>query len=216
MNLKSIFIPITCYNVSAYNNVIYFDDVTSAQRNPHVAVLTPGYYTTSDLLSAIAASMTAVASGATYTCAINTVTQRIIITSTLNFAMTFSNTLNSASEVLGFPNTDSDAVALTQTGTAPINLATTLCFNISINNATGTTSTTTASTSFVIPSLVPSVPSQMYYEIPLNFPQSVTFETTKYLNICIYDDQHRPLTFTNNWYMIVEVMEPEVHDKTLF
>jgi hypothetical protein len=203
LRLKSIYLPITLYTVSALNNTVYFTDT-----QPRVATIASGYYNNATtFMTNLAAAMNAASGGAgIYTCTQNALTLLLTVTCTVPFSMTFSQTTASAAEMMGFSNANSAAAALSQTGTAIMNLSTTLCYNVSINRATGTTSLTGASTSFVIPALS-TTPSEQYYEVLLNMPQSITFSSTNVLDIAIYDDSHRLMNMQSNWYMMCEAID---------
>lgn len=198
LRLKDIYLPATAFNVASTNNTIYFTDTA-----PRIAVITPGYYTNATLFTAISAAMTVASGVSTYTAQIISLTQNLLVSSTGTFQFTFSQTTNSMAEILGFSAVDT-GVSTAQSGFSPLNLSTTLCYNIDINHSIGTITTTTTSTSFVIPALQASVPSEFYFQVPLQMPQGIEFQATKTLVIGIYDDQHRILNLTSNWYMTCE------------
>jgi hypothetical protein len=197
LRLKDIYMPLTAYNVSSTNNTVYFYDTAA-----RVAVIPPGYYSYTTLFAALASAMTSAGAG-TYTASLVALSQAISISSTVSFSLTFSNTVNSMAEILGFPAVNRSA-ATVQIGASTLNLATPLSYNIDINGATGTLTTTTASTSFVIPVLSNSVPSELYFPVPTQMPQSISFPSTRTLEIGIYDDSHRLLNIGTNWYMTCE------------
>ena len=178
LDLKAIYLPITYYNISTLNNAIYFTDTVA-----RVGLIAVGYYSSgSTFISAVLTAMNNASGGAgTYTCTLNALTKAITVSCNIPFAFTFSQTISTAAELMGYKNANT-IVATSQLATATLNLSTSLCYNISINNASGTTSLSSASTSFVIPALT-TTPSEMYYEVPLNIPQRITFQTTKYLDI---------------------------------
>jgi hypothetical protein len=198
LSLKSISLPLTYHNVAAgINNKVYFTDTA-----PRVATLSPGFYTIPLLLTQLAAAMTSASGSVTYTCAIDDLTQLLTVTGTGVFAFTFSNTIASAAEVLGFANVDNVTASLTQRSSSILNLATTTSFNIVVNDAAGTQSVTGAnSCSFVIPALANSFAVQEYI-VPDTMPQTINFTPTRQLTIGIYDDNHRLLNFCSNWYMM--------------
>jgi hypothetical protein len=201
LSLKSIMLPITCYNISSSNNLVPFYD-TSAK----VATLSPGFYTTALFLTNLTAALNAASSAGVYSCTQDVLTSRLIITCTVPFTLSFSGALTSAAEVMGFNAVNSASAALSQTGVSPINLSTTLCYYMSINGASGTRNMNSTTTGFVIPALSISQ-GISYYEVPLNMPQSIHFESARVLDINIYDDNRRLLTFSANWYMICEAEE---------
>lgn len=203
LSLKAIYLPVTCYNVATgINSSIYFTDTQA-----RVANIAPGFHSgATTFMTAVSDAMTAASGGAgVYSCTLNAVTQLLNISCTIPFSLTFSNTQGTSSEMLGFRNVDT-ATATSQTATAVLNLTTTLCYNISINGAQGAASLSGASASFVIPALT-TTPSNLYYEVSLTMPQSITFQSSKHLDIAIYDDTHRLLNMQSNFYMICSVIE---------
>lgn len=96
IQIQNAMLPLTFYNINTSNNSIIFDDGTL-----RLVTLTPGSYTSAQLISAMKVAMDAV-SILVYTITLNTITQKITISSTVNFSIDFTSQTSSLSKMLGF------------------------------------------------------------------------------------------------------------------
>lgn len=96
IQIQNAMIPLTFYNINTSNNAIIFNDGTL-----RLVTILPGSYTSIQLASAIQVAMNAV-SILVFTITINTITQRMTISSTANFSIDFTSTTSSLSKMLGF------------------------------------------------------------------------------------------------------------------
>lgn len=186
-SLKSIMIPVTYFNINETNNVVYWSDTSGSKT----CLLPPGYYNSFAMLaSALATAMTAAGAG-TVTCSVSPLNNRLTISNTVNFQLTFgNNTSNSAATILGFVGT-SPNMALTQTGSKTMNLNTTTCYNFQFSTAYPSLRTVdNKSFTFSIPALT-ATPNMFYYEPPVQFPITFRLNSTRALQIRITDDQYR-------------------------
>ncbi len=102
--VKTVTVPYKMYPVNNTNNIIYFQESTG----PLVAAqISPGYYTITTILAQINSVMNSASPNSqTYTATYDNTLDRITITSSGTFSLQFSNTVNSASSVLGFSHTN--------------------------------------------------------------------------------------------------------------
>jgi hypothetical protein len=199
--LCSAYMPVTSYNISSTNNRIPFYENGAAK----VAVLTPGYYASSDLIAQVATQMTAASSGfATYSATQSALPLRITVTSTQLFMFQFGSVpLNSCAAVLGYLPVDTPS-ATSQTATNMYNLATIRSFNIQLNSETQFTDVNGRGCTFVVPILGNSG-SVSVYEPTKAFPQTVFFTSpTSQLTIQVSDDNGIPLNFSADFYLILK------------
>lgn len=96
IQIQNAMIPLTFYNINTSNNTINFNDGIA-----RVATLVPGTYTAQQLAANMKIVMDAI-STLVYTITINTITQRITISSTANFSLDFTSLISSLSKMLGF------------------------------------------------------------------------------------------------------------------
>ena len=200
-NLKSIFIPITFYNVNVYNNQVFFTDNSGS----HIAYITPGIYSTPTFMTALGNAMTSIGSGSVYTVIKDPVTCCInIISSSSAFSFTFgTNQLNSSAIMMGYNSVDTP-MSFSQQSQGMINLSQIRSFNISINNINRVSNLNGIGYTFVIP-VTNNIPSLMLYEPPPNYEQFICFDSpTQTLNISIYDDNHNLLQCFSDFYMILQ------------
>lgn len=182
--LKQAVIGLSYFNINSTNNLIYFYE-NGANKT---AVLTPGFYADSDLLVQLASAMNAASAGfSIFTVTRSQLPMRISIVSTNAFQLLFSNTLNSASEVIGFLPVDT-ASSTSQVAQNISNLSTLRSFSITINNENGFNDSVGAACTFVVPVLGVSG-AIICYEPTSHFPQRVTFNAaTTTLKIKVRDD----------------------------
>lgn len=127
IELLTFSLPMTFYNVNENNNKIYFNDGTDK-----IATLTPGNYDITDFLAELKTEMDSV-STITFTPTYSNISMKITITGDSAFTLTFgTNTTNSSSKILGFPDVDTSS-SVTQVGTNTINLSVPLYINICID-----------------------------------------------------------------------------------
>lgn len=199
--LKSIMLPITYHNINSSNNVVYFTDTGGA----HTATLTSGHYSSvTTLCTTLAAAMTTAGAG-TVTCTEDSLTGLITVTSTVNFTFTFAtNTLNSASLILGFIG-DSAVAATSQVASRMPQLNSTSSYNFSLSSTAGAFRTLRGeSYTFCIPALS-STPSSAYYEPSSHFPITFRINSTTELGIKIFDDQYHILNnMSSNFFIVLQ------------
>jgi hypothetical protein len=194
--------PVTFYNVSPVNNRISYTDGNGA----HTAILPPGYYSTSQYLTAIGTNMTI--GGITYVATKDALTFAVTVTaSTGLFSFTFgTNSNHSAATMMGYPLIDTPS-AISQSASGLINLAQTRSFNISVNNITATSDLNRIGYSFVVP-VTSNTPGVEYYETQAGFQQYIRIDSpTRTLDIVVYDDNNDILPLYSNWYMILQPMD---------
>jgi hypothetical protein len=200
-SLKQVVIPLSYFNINATNNIIPFYENATAKT----AVLTPGYYSDSDLLVQLASAMTATSAGfQTYTVTRSALPMRITIAGTQNFQLLFgSNTVNSAAEIIGFMPIDTPS-ATSQLAQNISNLSTLRSFSINLNMENGFSDSIGNASTFVIPILGVSGAINIY-EPPLHFQQRVTCNSsTSNLRIKVTDDNANALGLCSDWYMILQ------------
>ena len=199
-SLKAMSLGVTYYNVNSTNNMVYFTDTGGART----CALTPQYYISMAALATnLATAMNSVGSG-TVSVTASASTLRLTITNTVAFSMTFgTNTLNSASIILGFVGNSAGA-AITQIGTQSANLSTTLSYNFQLSNSTSELRTLDGKQfTFCIPALT-TTPACCYYEPSVAFPIVFRIDSTRNLGVKIFDDQFRILNnMTADFYMIL-------------
>lgn len=100
VELLSLSLPQTIYNINSTNNVIYFNETGPLLST----TITPGNYSASILASTIASTLTTASPNLyTYTSSISNLTYKMTITSTGNFSLLFgSNILNSIGPFIGY------------------------------------------------------------------------------------------------------------------
>lgn len=199
-NLKSIFIPITFYNVNVYNNLVNFTD----SKGAHTATITPGIYTTSTYIAALGIAMTSAGSGSMYTVSINSNSSITIASSSSTFALTFgTNQTNSGATMMGYQLFDT-VMSSSQQGTGMLNLSQIRSFNISINNINRVSSLNGNGYTLIVP-VTGTTPNIMTYEPATNFEQFFYIDQpTQTLNISVYDDYHNLLQCSSDFYMILQ------------
>jgi hypothetical protein len=199
--LCAAYMPVTNYNVSGTNNRIPFFENGAAK----VATLTPGYYTSSDLIAQVASQLTAASAGfATYSCVQSALPLRITISSTAPFSLQFgTDSVNSAATILGYLPVDT-GTASSQTAPNMCNLASVRSFNIRLNNECQFNDVNGRGCTFVVPILGNSN-SVSVYEPSIQFPQTVTFSpAVSVLNISVCDDNGIPLDLSADFYLILQ------------
>ena len=200
-SLKQAAIGLSYFNINSTNNLVYFYENATAKT----AVLTPGFYSDADLLVQLASALTtASTSFQTYTVTRSSLPMRITISGTQNFQLLFgSNTVNSASEVIGFLPLDTPS-ATSQVAQNISNLSTLRSFSINLNNENGFSDSAGSASTFVIPILGVSG-AIMMYEPSLHYPQRVTFNSsTTTLRVKIADDNAKTVNLSTDWYFILE------------
>lgn len=198
-SLKQIVIPLSYFNVNETNNLIYFYENGSLK----IATLTPGYYDDNTLLVQLASSLTSASGGfSTYTVSRSVLPMRITIASTNNFQLLFSNTINSAAEVIGFSPLDT-LTATSQVAQNISNLSTLRSFSISVNGENGFNDSVGSACTFVAPILGVSGAISIY-EPPLHYQQRITFSSpTTTLRIKVANDNGVAVNLSADWYMIL-------------
>jgi hypothetical protein len=200
--LKSVTLPATNFNLNSSNNVVYFNENDGALKT---CVIPIGYYSGfADVANALALSMSAAGTG-TYTCSVSSLNNRLTVNSTVNFKFLFgSNSLNSASIVLGFVN-NSASSATSQTGSQIMNTSITTNYNFIISDASSSIKTLDGkSFTFSVPPLS-ATPNLIYFEPSERFPITFRFEATRNLKIKIVDDKQRVIPNLNSdWTLTLE------------
>ena len=199
--LKAVFMPVTYYNVSSTNNLLYFTDANGT----HVASIPIGYYTSSTYLATVGSIMSAASPGITYSLVKDSTTLAVTITaSSGTFALTFgTNTIHTAATSLGFPAVDTNST-ISHLASGLLNLSQTRSFNISVNSITTTCDLNGVGYSFVIP-VTANTPGIEYYEAPLGYEQTIYIEApTRQLDIAVFDDNYEILPLYAEWYMTLQ------------
>lgn len=198
--LCQAYVPVSQFNVSSTNNVIYFYENNVSKT----AVLTPGYYDNNSLLTEVATRLNA-ASGSfgTYNVSQSSPLLRITIGSTQPFALQFQTyTANSAANILGYLPLDT-VLATSQLATNISNLASVRSYNISINNESGFLDSKGRMCSFVVP-VMSNTGGLAIYEPSRVYPQFITFsQPTATLTIQVADDNGIPIALSCDWFMIL-------------
>lgn len=199
--MKQVYIPNSNFNITTYNNRIPFFE----SGVDKVAVLPPGFYTQPDLMSGIAASMTAASGGAIFTVTESALPHRLIITSTVAFQLKFgSDKLNTASEIIGFVNTDT-ALNTVQTANNVSNLANLRSYNIILHGASSAFRDITGRNyTFCVP-ITDNSFGITVYEPSVHFPQSVHFNSiVQTLEISLVDEKGNIIQTSTDWHMVIE------------
>ena len=191
------------FNINDTNNKIYFNE----NGNNKEAQLTNGYYDISTIKDNIVDSMNNVADGS-ITGAIDTNTNKITITNTLNFYFTFgTNTNNSARKILGYENSDGTN-ATSQTSSNPIDLNTLkhIWINIDENKEKNVIGTNYFASTFFINGLGDFGEVVRYINND-NFNQYITLNREKSLEIKIHDDDYNTINLNSNYVMILKSID---------
>jgi hypothetical protein len=200
--LKSVMLPITNYNINSTNNSIYFNESNSSLKT---CIIPEGFYSSfSDVATALQTSMNSSGTG-TYTCTVSSLTNKLTISSTVDFKLLFgSNTVNSASTVLGFVG-DSSSSLTSQTGDHIMNISINTNYNFVIENTSSSITTLDGKTfSFSIPALS-STPNMVYWQVPLEMPIFIRFDGTRNINVKIVDDDMKIIQNLNSdWYIVLD------------
>jgi V8-like Glu-specific endopeptidase len=199
--LKALYCSVDYENINGHNSKIYFREGGIDK----VATLTTGYYTISSLLTEIKSAMDTASGGTnTFTVTRSTLPQRLVISGTSAFELTFgTNTANSSAEILGYPAADTSS-ATSHTATNIINLASIRSLNFDFNGFSSVSDTTGRSYSLVIP-ITTNTPGVQYYEPTETFPQVINFDIpTRNLSISVRDDDHNVIPLQSDWFMIIQ------------
>lgn len=172
-----------------------------------IATITPGYYNSSTILTAIGTAMTTASGGHNiYTATLNSITQCITITASTNkFYLQFgTQTTYSSAALLGFKAEDS-STALTATAPNPLALNQNLAFNIQIDDAGEVINGHTGQrTTFYIP-MNADLDRREFIEYHPNFPQRVYFkEQRSRLHIKVLSDSGKVLNLKQNWQLLLK------------
>ncbi len=137
--LVEALIPITMLTINSNNNVVQFNEGGAALT----AIVPPGYYTTSSMITAVATAMTAASTVAnTYTATLNSLTNTLTLAAANNFFMQNALVSNSAAVqmalMLGFPAGVNTTPGISQTGTSRASVNRLLAFNILIDQCENT------------------------------------------------------------------------------
>ena len=192
------------YNINDYNNKIYFKEGSTSLT----ATLTNGFYNSTNIISNIKSAMEtislALGAGLTYTCSLNSTTNKItILVSSGTFQMLMgSNIINSARYLLGF-TTDTTAQSVL-TGDVPINLTDSPSYNLRID-AHGIKNNLRDNNnnfySFSVPILSNSLDVFLYE--PVNAP-IIEFENrASQLRISVYNEDGDPVVLLHDYYFIL-------------
>jgi hypothetical protein len=203
--LKQVFIPNTAFNINATNNCIYFSEASSVIT----ATITPGFYTSTTLPTAVATAMNAATTNiTTYTATINTYTGVMTINGSGAFRMMFGTRTNSAAEVLGFDRENSSSIGTFSSGLYGVNLNTLTSYNIRIVDSVGTIYNSTFTNdgyryAFIVPITTNSMEVQMYESG--NFRQYIDIPTPRdTFTISVVDDQLNLVQLQNNWSFVLD------------
>ena len=188
------------YNVNDTNNKIYLNENGSNLT----CTLTNGYYLTTEFKNHVSDTLNNTTTG-TITITLDENTNKLTITNTLLFYLTFgSNTSNSANKLMGFDATDG-ANALTQTSNQPIDLNTykNIFMDIKQNNCKNITGTNYFNTSLCINSNVDfgekiKCVNQDY------FNQQICFNNTKQINYTFHDKNHNEINLNSEFEILTQ------------
>ena len=197
--LKLVYVPITFFNITAANNLIYFTDTAT-----HTASIPVGFYDSTSILAAVGTAMTTASGTVTYTVTKNSSTYNVIISaSSGTFVLNNSNQVNSIASSLGFTPYDTVA-ALFQTSSTVANLSQVRSLNVSINGLSGIEDTSSRGAySFIVPITVNQQSIQVYE--PISFIQTINFDSpTRDLSITIYDDKHNVIPLQDDYFFILQ------------
>lgn len=187
--LRQGIFPNSFYNVDSRNDKVYFVDSAAA---PQAVSLEHGYYTTGTLAAALKTAMDTAAG--TYTVTHSTVTGKLTVSVDAGtFYFTWgTNSENSAASLLGFSQVDG-AGAASHVGERPIQLATLLSFNVSLNGEDSVLVGSDSTATFVVP-VSGEVGSVTVYEPTVSY-QRVTFDRqgVRHLRVRVIDDNGRIL-----------------------
>lgn len=202
-SLAYVCIPITFFNVTLSNNLLYFTDTA-----PRVAIIPVGFYDTTAILPVLANAMNLASSTTVYAVGSRSSgTKCVTIASNINpFVINLSNTLNSIASQLGFLSTQDTVSGMAITSDILPNMAKMKWFNININGLSSVISLSGKSaSSFIIPIMV-STPNLMMYE-PTSFTQTINFERpTRDIYISVCDENSNIIQFLEDFFIILRPM----------
>ena len=188
------------YNVNDINNKIYFTE----NGNNLTATLTNGYYDSTDFVTHLSNVLNNAASG-TITVSINSNTNKLTITDTLNIYFTFgTNTNNSARKLLGFNESDGTANT-TQTSDKPIDLNTYkgIWLDIYENYDKRMYGIDYFNTSMYING-EGSFGEIVRYKNNDNFDQYIQLNNTKHIEIKFHDRNHNDINLNSEYEIIFQ------------
>ena len=192
------------FNVNNYNNKIYFKEGSTDLT----ATLTTGFYNSTNILPNIKSALETIslASGAglTYTCTLNSTTNKITITvSSGTFQMLMgTNTVNSAKYLIGYTNDTTSQTVLT--ADYPLNLTDGYSYNIRIDGhgvKNNLRDNNNNFYSFSIPILSNSLDVFLYE--PVNAP-IIEFENRiSQLRVSVWNEDGDQIQLLHDYYFIL-------------
>lgn len=201
--LAYAYIPVTFYNVNASNNLFYFTDTDA-----RVATITVGFYDSVSVLVALAAAMNTASTSTIYAVSSrNSATKCVTIASSSNnFVLNLSNTVNSIASLLGFTSLYDTMSSMGVISDTMANLAQVKSFNMNINGLSSVISLSGQSAySFILPITV-ATPSILIHE-PSTFIQTITFERpTRDILLTMYDDNHNVIQLQEDFFIVLKPM----------
>lgn len=113
LTVLSVTMPATVYNATSVNNSLTVTEGVNTQT----VTVTAGLYNISSLLSALATALTNnVVLLGNYTAALDSITQKVVFTSTANFTVNTNLTVpNSLASMLGYTTSQAQALSITAT-----------------------------------------------------------------------------------------------------
>lgn len=197
--LAYVCIPITFFNITTSNNLLYFTDTVS-----RIATIPIGFYDTVTILPVLALAMNAASNTTVYAVPKLSATKCLTIASSINpFVLNLSITLNSIASQLGFISMQDTLSASSITSDIMPNMAKLKWFNININGLSSVISLSgKAASSFIVP-ITEGTPAVMLYE-PTTFTQTINFERpTRDIHLSVCDEDSNIIQFLEDFFIIL-------------
>ena len=198
--LNEVYFCNSYYNVTATNNVIYWNEPTGLGDTS--TTVTPGIYSTSALVTAIGTVMTTrTTTGSTFTGSYSAITGKISITATPTTAFTFLTTsLNSILPLIGFNGTEVDP---SLGGALQANVNPTISMNIMIGYSTAVRDAKSNGYTYVVP-IDNAVGAYVLYDAKAKYDQIAELARTMTLSVNVVDDNSLSIPLLLDWYLILE------------
>lgn len=198
-HVRNFYAANTFWNVNSTNNVIYFNDGSAK-----TATITPGFYTASTLVTAVAAALNVVGTG--FSCTLSSLTSAVTISNATPFILSWGTfTTNSAGEILGFSSVDAPA-ATAQTAPHPVNLDMVQSYNFIIDGCTSGIVDMKSGNgyTFSLPITEDSLSVEHYVPIRCEHVAFVVSEQLSSLHVRVVDDNNKPIQLQHDYYLIIE------------
>jgi len=202
LELLQATIPNTIYNITSINQNFTFNDGT-ATRTATVAV---GQYSSSQLLTALGAAITATSTALTFTLTLNVNTLLLTISATGSFSLLFVTATNQMYDILGFQNINyAPGTTITAPNVLNVSYPTHILITISEAGNTMNSSNTLNRATFIIP-IDRNSTDLIYWNENEKFKQwaNINGRCIEQLNISLSDRNNQPLSVNGaQWQMLL-------------